>query len=110
MPNRYTDAVSIRQTATRATIVILVLLTSVMWIYAFVFSSREAVNKIEDSEWQERAQEVCTRANDERAALADYRLIEDAGEDALTMRAEIVDQVESNPHRHDRRHRGHAST
>jgi hypothetical protein len=92
MPNRYTDAVSIRQTATRATIVILILLTSVMWIYAFVFSSREAVNKIEDSEWQERAQEVCTRANDERAALADYRLIEDAGEDALTKRAEIVDK------------------
>lgn len=93
MSDRYTDAVSIRQTVTRATIVILVLLTSAMWIYAFVFSSREAVNKIEDSSWQKRAQQICERANDERAVLADYRLIEDAGEDALTMRAEIVDQA-----------------
>jgi len=93
MSNRYTDDVSPRQTATRATIVILVLLTSVMWIYAFVFSSREAVNKIEDSAWQQRAQELCSRANDERAALADYRLLEDAGDDALNQRAAIVDEA-----------------
>jgi hypothetical protein len=93
LSDRYTDAVSIRQTATRATIVILVLLTSVMWIYAFVFSSREAVNKIEDSGWQQRAQMICGRANVERTALADYRLIEDAGEGALTTRAEIVDKA-----------------
>jgi len=90
---RYTDDVNLRQIATRTTIVIVVLLTSAMWIYAFVFSSREAVNKIADENWQARAEEICSRANVERSALADYRLIEDAGSDALTQRAEIVDEA-----------------
>ena len=90
---RYTDDVNLRQIATRTTIVIVVFLTSAMWIYAFVFSSREAVNKIADENWQARAEEICSRANVERSALADYRLIEDAGSDALTQRAEIVDEA-----------------
>ena len=90
---RYTDDVNLRQIATRTTIVIVILLTSAMWIYAFVFSSREAVNKIADENWQKRAEEICTQANIDRSALADYRLIEDAGVDALAKRADIVDEA-----------------
>ena len=90
---RYTDDVNLRQIATRTTIVIVILLTSAMWIYAFVFSSREAVNKIADENWQKRAEEICTQANVDRSALADYRLIEDAGVDALAKRADIVDEA-----------------
>ena len=93
MTARYTDDVNLRQIATRTTIVIVVLLTSAMWIYAFVFSSREAVNKIADENWQKRAEEICTQANIDRSALADYRLIEDAGVDALAKRADIVDEA-----------------
>ena len=93
LTDRYTDDVKLRQIVTRTTIVILVLLTSAMWIYAFVFSSREAVNKIEDKNWQSRAEQLCTQANVDRSALADYRLIEDAGVDALAKRADIVDEA-----------------
>ena len=64
-----------------------------MWIYAFIFSPREAVNKISDAEWQARAQEVCADANLKRAALADFRLIAVSGPEALLQRAEIVDKA-----------------
>lgn len=62
-----------------------------MWVYAFVFSSREAVNKIDDASWQERAERICTDANDRRMALADYRIISPDDADGLSERAEIVD-------------------
>jgi hypothetical protein len=62
-----------------------------MWVYAFVFSSREAVNKIDDVSWQERAERICTDANDRRLALADYRIIPPDDADGLSERAEIVD-------------------
>ena len=85
--------VSARQTIARTAIVVAVLLTSAMWLYAFVFASREAVNKIEDSSWQQRAERLCAAALLERLALADFRLIEDAGPDALAERAAIVDEA-----------------
>ena len=64
-----------------------------MWIYAFVFSPREAVNRIADKEWQQRAEEICSQANDERGKLADYRLISSSGKDALSQRADIVEEA-----------------
>lgn len=64
-----------------------------MWIYAFVFSPREAVNRIADKEWQQRAEEICSQANDERGKLADYRLISSAGKEALSQRADIVEEA-----------------
>ncbi|NBT25641.1 MAG: hypothetical protein EBT09_03630 [Actinobacteria bacterium] len=78
---------------TRSAIVFFVLLTTAMWIYAFVFSPREAVNRIADKEWQQRAEEICSQANDERGKLADYRLISSAGKDALSQRADIVEEA-----------------
>lgn len=85
--------VSTRQTIARTAIVLAIFLTSAMWLYAFVFASREAVNKIGDAIWQARAESLCAQALSDRLALADFRLIEDAGPDALAERADIVDRA-----------------
>jgi hypothetical protein len=64
-----------------------------MWVYGFLFASRDAVSRVDDLAWSERAQEICTAANQERFALADERRIDDAGPDALAERAAIIDEA-----------------
>ncbi len=64
-----------------------------MWVYAFGFASKEAVNKIADEAWTQRADARCLVAKNERAALADFRLITEAGQSALIERANLVDQA-----------------
>jgi len=64
-----------------------------MWVYAFVFASKEAVNKIGDDEWTQRAEARCLVARQERLALADYRLIDDPATGGLVRRAELVDEA-----------------
>jgi hypothetical protein len=64
-----------------------------MWIYAFGFASKESVNKIEDQLWADRAEGICNQAETERLALADLRQISDAGVNALTERAAIIDKA-----------------
>jgi hypothetical protein len=64
-----------------------------MWIYAFGFASKESVNKIDDQAWADRAEGICNQAETQRLALADLRQISDAGVNALTDRAEIIDKA-----------------
>ena len=64
-----------------------------MWIYAFGFASKESVNKIEDQAWADRAEGICNQAESERLSLADLRQISDAGINALTERAAIIDKA-----------------
>ena len=64
-----------------------------MWIYAFGFASKESVNKIDDQAWADRAEGICNQAETQRLALADLRQISDAGVNALTERAEIIDKA-----------------
>lgn len=65
----------------------------VMWIYAFGFASKESVNKIGDQKWTARAEEICKKAEEQRLALVDLRQISDAGVNALTERAAIIDEA-----------------
>lgn len=65
----------------------------VMWVYAFGFASKESVNKINDQAWTVRAEDICKQAMTERLALADLRQISDAGVDALSDRADLVDKA-----------------
>ena len=65
----------------------------VMWIYAFGFASKESVNKIGDQKWTARAEEICKMAEEQRLALVDLRQISDAGVNALTERAAIIDEA-----------------
>lgn len=66
---------------------------AVMWVYALFFASKEAVNKIGDSDWTTRADLRCAQARADRLALADYRRIDDPGTGGLSRRAELVDQA-----------------
>ena len=64
-----------------------------MWIYAFGFASKESVNKIDDQTWTLRAEAICKQAMDQRLKLADLRQISDAGVNALSDRADLVDKA-----------------
>lgn len=77
----------------RGGLVVICLLLAVMWVYAFVFASRESVNMIGDTAWQKYAEERCMQARLERAELADFRKLEDVGAGALAQRAELVDRA-----------------
>lgn len=66
---------------------------AVMWVYALFFASKEAVNKIGDVEWTQRAELRCLEAEQERIALADYRLITEPGTGGLDQRAVLVDRA-----------------
>jgi hypothetical protein len=81
--------------AVRAVLAIVIAGFAVFWIWALFFASKEAVNKVDDRAWAERAEAICAEANDARLALSDYRSITDA-EDAdvaalIRERADIVD-------------------
>ena len=64
----------------------------VFWTWALFFASKEAVNRIDDRAWAERAERICQAANDERLELADFRVIEEGGPELILERADLVDE------------------
>lgn len=62
------------------------------WTWALFFASKEAVNKIDDRQWAERAQSICERSVPKLEALADYRTIVDVDAEIIAERAELVDR------------------
>ena len=64
-----------------------------MWIYGLFFASKQAVNKFDDRIWSEKAQSRCLIAEQQRVELADYRIVDDLGADAIAERAMIVDKA-----------------
>ncbi|HUF97077.1 MAG TPA: hypothetical protein VMM60_03035 [Ilumatobacter sp.] len=63
------------------------------WGWALFFASKEAVNRIEDRAWAERAQTICADATTERMKLSDYRELADVGPEMIRERAEIIDKA-----------------
>lgn len=67
------------------------------WTWALFFASKEAVNKIDDRAWAERAEQICADANDARLELSDYRTIVDGDDEEIAAlireRADIVDRA-----------------
>lgn len=63
------------------------------WVWALFFPPKQSVARLDDRAWSERAEAICREANLARNELADERRIEDAGPDALTQRAALVDQA-----------------
>jgi len=76
-----------------ALVVVLVAAMLAMWIYAFFFAPRDAMNRVGDREWAGRSERRCAVEASRRASLADFRSIEEAGEGALLRRADIVDEA-----------------
>lgn len=66
----------------------------VFWVWALFFPpTKESVVMVKDSSWSQRAQSICEAANVERDKLVDLTRIEDAGPDALSRRADLVDEA-----------------
>ncbi len=62
------------------------------WTWALFFASKEAVNRIDDRAWAERAEQICQSATTERLALADFRIITEGGPELIQERADIVEE------------------
>ncbi len=65
----------------------------VMWIYALFFASKDSINRFSDRQWAAKAQARCLLAIEERKQLADYRIVDSLGVDALNERANLVDKA-----------------
>lgn len=75
-------------------LVLISLSIAAFWVWALFFPpSKQSVAKVTDEAWTERAEAVCRRANEERDLLTDLRRVSDAGPDALTERAELIEQA-----------------
>ncbi|MEX2625835.1 MAG: hypothetical protein WD225_03065 [Ilumatobacteraceae bacterium] len=62
------------------------------WTWALFFASKEAVNKIDDRAWAERAESICADAERARDDLADYRRIDPDDAELLRERADLIDR------------------
>jgi hypothetical protein len=62
-----------------------------MWFYAFVFASRESINRIGDEQWMSRSEAVCAAARMELQTLARPISIDPTDTAALAIKAGIVD-------------------
>jgi hypothetical protein len=81
-----------RSLGVRVGVVALIVLFASFWTWALFFASKEAVNRIEDRDWAERAEQICETANEQRLELADFRLIADGGPELIRERAVIVER------------------
>jgi hypothetical protein len=70
--------------------VVAFLALTLFWIWALFFASKEAVNRIDDRAWAERAESICVAATEERNALADLVRVEQATPELVARRADIV--------------------
>ncbi len=76
----------------RALMAIGAVLFVTFWAWALFFASKEAVNRIGDRGWAERAQAICEQSRGDLEAIADYRTIVDASPTLIGERADLVDQ------------------
>ncbi len=82
-----------RRTVARVAVLSVMAAFAAFWTWALFFASKEAVNRIGDVAWAERAQVVCENWNERRLELADYRQIRDGGADLIRERADIIDRA-----------------
>jgi hypothetical protein len=88
------DERTARSLGVRIGLIVLVSLFVVFWGWALFFASKEAVNRIEDRAWAERAEQICRAANDERLELADFRLIDGGDDDDAAIAARIRERAD----------------
>jgi hypothetical protein len=63
------------------------------WTWALFFASKEAVNRIDDRAWAERAESICAAATIERTALSDFRELDEADSALIAERADVIDRA-----------------
>jgi hypothetical protein len=77
----------------RPILVIISVSIAAFWIWALFFPPKDSVAKLQDTNWAERAEQICRDANLARNELADTRRIDDVGPGALSERADLVDRA-----------------
>jgi hypothetical protein len=75
----------------RTLLLVVVLGFAAFWIWALFFASKEAVNRVGDRAWAERAESICVTATEERNALADLMRVEESTPELVARRAGIVE-------------------
>ena len=67
---------------------------AVFWVWALFFPpSRDNVAAVDDTSWSIRANALCQEANLQRDTLVDLRRINTVGPNALSERADIIDEA-----------------
>jgi len=77
----------------RIPIIVVILAFAAFWTWALFFASKEAVNKIGDRAWAERAERICAAAEEERLALAVNVEFDPDDPALLVAHADLVDQA-----------------
>jgi hypothetical protein len=79
----------------RALLGVIVLLIAAMWVYAFVFASKDGVYRVDDDGWRRSAERICAEARDRRIALVDTRegYIANPTPEQMIRRADVVDRA-----------------
>jgi hypothetical protein len=65
---------------------------AVFWVWALFFASKEAVNRIDDTAWAERAEALCVEATQARLELTDLTRIDQPTPELIGRRADIIDR------------------
>ena len=92
-PSHNNSTPSLGRRIGRLTIVVACVLIGAMWVYAFVFASRESINKIDDPEWAAIAQTRCEQAYEERSALANLERVDRDEPASLAIRADLIERA-----------------
>ncbi len=74
-------------------IVVLMAGFAAFWVWALFFASKEAVNRIHDRAWAERAAGVCADLDEQLVGLTDLRRVDEDDAALLAERAEIIDRA-----------------
>lgn len=83
-----------RRRAIRSLLTVISVGIAAFWVWALFFpQSKQSVAKLEDTSWAQRADAICRDANVARDELADLRRIDDVGEGALVIRADLIDRA-----------------
>ena len=74
------------------------MLLLVFWIWALLFASKEAVNKIEDTAWAARAESICAETEAQLLALdarasGDLEVRADLVEESTLLLSEMLDEI-----------------
>lgn len=87
------DEVPRRRSVWQVPLILIGAAFAVFWVWALFFASKEALNKIGDRAWADRAEAICAAADAERIALVDLREIDTDDAADLAERAGIVDRA-----------------
>ncbi len=76
----------------RVLLTIVIAAFAAFWTWALFFASKEAVNRIDDRAWAERAEAICVSATEERLALANLTRIDQPTPELIRQRAALVEE------------------